>query len=484
MSRKSILPESVRPTGHQDHFLSRLDRLAVPEVELALGLYRDHELMRFLLGELTLPEGAARVALSLDDPKAGPFVIVTREGRFVTCLGRGMKPGQCAIVTRAQVDALSARHGRLAAAVEASKRHGGLAGMMKRLYHAGDAVSREEIAAACEVQPLYAGTALSLMLEIAKLVLELQKPMLTLLRRPGPLGRHERTVLRQVWEAHWMLGHLAVISAQNAKALVEAAEGDWLIQAGTGLSAGFTQWSLFGAARAIWFVARVGKPLLPAYKHAYANVSGMPAFWEAHTALALMGLRHAKLRAEVLKELKWLPGCLVGVPEDAKELVTMSTTAAAMAFTRPEELHERALKRGREEALRRMEERAAREAGMGAAGRLSRELSREEDVPEEVARAMAVSLEGDFMQYPAMLLHLYTLLPWLARAKAEDVYLPRVWVEATARPWTPERTRVMLGGLLAMERWQAHKEREGKGPARKGECPCGSGKRYKRCCGG
>lgn len=46
-----------------------------------------------------------------------------------------------------------------------------------------------------------------------------------------------------------------------------------------------------------------------------------------------------------------------------------------------------------------------------------------------------------------------------------------------------ERTRVMLGGLLAVERWRAQKEREGKGPARKGECPCGSGKRYKRCCG-
>ena len=146
MSRISTPPESARPTGHQDHFLSRLDRLAVPEVELALGLYRDHELMRFLLGELTLPEGAARVALSLDDPKAGPFVIVTREGRFVTCLGRGMKPGQCAIVTRAQLDALSARHERFAEALALEAKGGGMHGIVTRLIVAGDAICREEMA--------------------------------------------------------------------------------------------------------------------------------------------------------------------------------------------------------------------------------------------------------------------------------------------------------------------------------------------------
>ena len=40
------------------------------------------------------PHRAARqegVAISLDDPSEGPFVVVTREGRFVTCLGAGMR---------------------------------------------------------------------------------------------------------------------------------------------------------------------------------------------------------------------------------------------------------------------------------------------------------------------------------------------------------------------------------------------------------
>ena len=52
----------VPSTGHQHHFLSRL---ALPHVELALHLYRDHELVRFLLGRASLPDGAERLAISL-----------------------------------------------------------------------------------------------------------------------------------------------------------------------------------------------------------------------------------------------------------------------------------------------------------------------------------------------------------------------------------------------------------------------------------
>ena len=57
-----------------------------PETELALSLYQDPLLIRALLEQLRLPEGAARVALSLGDGERGPFVVVARDGHFVTCL--------------------------------------------------------------------------------------------------------------------------------------------------------------------------------------------------------------------------------------------------------------------------------------------------------------------------------------------------------------------------------------------------------------
>src|SRR5262249_34682684 len=139
---------------HQHHFLSRLDRVSTAHVELALTLYRDHELVRYLLGRLSLPEGAARVAISLQDPVRGPFIVVTREGRFVTCLGEGMKPGRLPIVTRERLDAIAAKHGDLRARLGAIGTLGGAQKIFERLYHAGDELSREEMIAAAGVAPL------------------------------------------------------------------------------------------------------------------------------------------------------------------------------------------------------------------------------------------------------------------------------------------------------------------------------------------
>jgi len=78
--------------GHDVHFLERLERLSTPQTELALSLYQDPLLIRALLEQLRLPDGATRVALSLADEERGPFVVVARDGHFVTCLGRGHVP--------------------------------------------------------------------------------------------------------------------------------------------------------------------------------------------------------------------------------------------------------------------------------------------------------------------------------------------------------------------------------------------------------
>ncbi len=60
-----------------------------------------------------LPEEAERVAISLGDPTNGPFLIVTRDGRFVTCLGEGMKVDDIPIITRGQLDTIAERHDEL-----------------------------------------------------------------------------------------------------------------------------------------------------------------------------------------------------------------------------------------------------------------------------------------------------------------------------------------------------------------------------------
>ena len=67
--------------GHDLHFLGRLERLRDDQVSQALSFYRDDELVKSVLKELKLPEAIDRVAISLDDPVEGPFIIVHRSGR-------------------------------------------------------------------------------------------------------------------------------------------------------------------------------------------------------------------------------------------------------------------------------------------------------------------------------------------------------------------------------------------------------------------
>src|SRR5262245_26790282 len=112
------LSSTIRPATHgrmqhAEHFLSRLDRLPRSEVDLALEVYRDPDLLRAVLNAAALPEQVERVAISIDHAVEGPFLVVTRGGHFVTCLGRGMRVGNLPVVTRGELDAISRKVTRL-----------------------------------------------------------------------------------------------------------------------------------------------------------------------------------------------------------------------------------------------------------------------------------------------------------------------------------------------------------------------------------
>ena len=95
--------------GHDIHFLERLKRVSLPHAELALALYRDDGLLRYILQNADIAESTPRVAISLDHPTRGPFIIVARSGHFVTCLGEGMSKGCWPVVTREKLDKLAGR---------------------------------------------------------------------------------------------------------------------------------------------------------------------------------------------------------------------------------------------------------------------------------------------------------------------------------------------------------------------------------------
>lgn len=171
---------------HAEHFLTRLDRLPGYEDDLALELYRDPDLLRAVLDAATLPERVERVAISIDDPILGPFLIVTRTGHFVTCLGRGMRTGDLPVVTRGELDAISRKITRLREKMALAEKLGGERGharLLRRLVVASDSVSREDFLVVAAWEPLLGSTFLELYLAMGR-ELALQGPLL--------LGRRSR----------------------------------------------------------------------------------------------------------------------------------------------------------------------------------------------------------------------------------------------------------------------------------------------------
>lgn len=106
--------------GHDHHFLERLTRVNPEHQSIAMSLYRDPELVRRVIAAVSHSAGLpkddlkGRVALALEDGGDGPHIIVSRTGRFITCLAEGMSVGAIPVLSRAMLDADVAwvRHAR------------------------------------------------------------------------------------------------------------------------------------------------------------------------------------------------------------------------------------------------------------------------------------------------------------------------------------------------------------------------------------
>jgi hypothetical protein len=109
-----------------------------------------------------------------------------------------------------------------------------------------------------------------------------------------------------------------------------------------------------------------------------------------------------------------------------------------------------------------------------------RHYARAEDVPADVAFSHPFQWIADFTRQPDLMIATLGLLATAARALPEELYLPRRCLEFLEPKWEPE------DALQLMEVWLAGAEGQAPrptGPTRNGPCPCGSGKKYKRCCG-
>ncbi len=295
---------------HADHFLSRLDRLNTSEVDIALQLYRDPDLLRAIMAAAKIPEALPRVAISLDDPSLGPFIIVTRDGYFVTCLGRGMQATNLTVVTRGQLDAFAEQIGTLRERIALAKSLAGsrdrpCAHLMSRLFTNSDSVSREEWLAVSAWEPMLSAQFLDIYLGLNREILE-TTPLLCNIRHPR--GKRIEAALHDYWNMVHAAGHFILLGTMGGdrEHFQSLTEGQPAARSALSWSLTLTSMTPF-ITRGAWAVGRLGKQLLPAYKKALGEDVAFFELLDTIFALIAMGRRSTGLRAEITKALRAAP---------------------------------------------------------------------------------------------------------------------------------------------------------------------------------
>lgn len=460
--------------GHDHHFLSRLDRVASAEVELALSLYRDHELIREVLSHAKLADRIGRVAISLDDPTAGPFIIVARDGGFVTCLGRDMSPGQLPIITRSQLDSIALRVQKLRERLQlaVTLTGGELGKLLTRIFTAGPRLTREEVMGITVMQPLLFRQFFALLAECAD---DIAQTRMTLRHVRKPKAR-EHELLRLTWDSLWAVGHLTVLvgidGREHFDSLGERASGmrDAL------LPVLFEQGVFSTSLRAAWAASKIGKPLVPGLKRRFAESNGFVNLVSSALGLAAIGHGHPRLRAETRKAL------------DVPKLEEVNKRAAGVNLIRQvmRDWTERSFDPEHDaEALALTLGRIIATTWLKpSASDSPYRFERPEDVPDEIARAFAAWHWGGSGDESRECQLLFLLLPWLVKQQPEDLFLPAELMEHVRFPPVPQMTLEILQRPFNASWIRAPMPiRVPPTPGRNEPCLCGSGKKHKRCCG-
>lgn len=477
--------DTMTHVEHSHHFLTRLDRLSIPHVELALSLYRDHELLKVIIDSSKVPEGVERVALSLADPQRGPFLVVTRGGKFVTCLGEGMSTGSLIVIPREKVDGTATKvevlRGRIDVARKVTGERGGVGKLFRRLYDAGPRLSREEFIAVSAWQPMLATDFLRWMLDTANDVAEAKIILTRQLRRTDKLNSKFTEWARSFYNSIWFIGHMATLAALDGRRPFEQLRPEvYEIWQELPYAWSAVRQGLIGPAlRGIWGSGRMGKMLMSTYKQIRREATTMYRVIETTYSLAAIGLRHSRFALEVEKELASPLPPTVGGELYQKILDVIAQDVNLIYKTtrmQRELLLPPYLKMGAEMAVR---------YSVNARPGSRFKFTRGEDVPDEIAYALPFNTPQEYAGEWKNFQFLSIALPWLATAEAEQFYLPGEYLAEVFGPYESAEVMPLLLALRDQERDAPGETRsKPKGSARNEPCPCGSGVKYKRCCVG
>lgn len=464
--------------GHDIHFLERLERYSPSHTELAMSLYRDPELIKAVLNDRRVPDGAERVAIAITNEPSGPHIVVQRNGRFVTALGEGMTTGELPIISRAALDSAGARMQRLRSLIDEARSVAGPTGVsssvLRRLLTAGPWLSREE-AASASVWVRLGGDFPSMVRHLAKACDDVRLAMVAS-KKSRQARRRIPEIYRPYWELTWAYAHLLGIVMDGCRSFFVDNQKTATIEyldlihidrfVGSGL-------------RAAWISARFGKLLLGGIKERWSlNHHATDDVRVNADALAIIAMKHGKLRAEAEKILRRPPGHWRNL--DARELQIWNAEAAGIlsysreAVDNPKAAHQKYEILARQHVIE-----LTRHLPVGAAEK----FENEETIPQSIALAAPLVLGSEpGALTPRGRTLMSTALPWLSRVSLEDTYLPGEYLRAWETPFQPEWIE-KLSERLYEDMKAETVVRDSPRIGRNDPCTCGSEKKFKKCCG-
>ena len=470
--------------GHADHFLRRLDRVADHHVELSLTLYRDEALLKEVLNRAELPPGIGRLAISLEDPIEGPFVIVTREGRFVTCLAKGMLIGSdVALLTRPRLDAAIAKVERMrermaeTEALRSSNGEGVAARIFRRMGEDGLRFCREDAETLLQVWPLVGSEGVGALIDQVRHLRQNRKQVSYF--RFDKLRPEERDFALQYGRAAWTASHLLVLSTHNASdatfdAISTEHDARWVM-----LQSLFELSAFAPSMRALWVLAQRPKQYIPLLK-ALRDDPRIEMRQLREMGLGVTALASPKVRAEGTKALLRMIEDEGTEPVDLShaEKLLMGALGGVVRATveQEDEIDKTFLDTGR--GLCAM---FARDVQSPSKDPTEEELAA---VPESHARAVLANLSLTWRGQAEHTMQLVFSTPWLARARAEELFLPREFAQRLPKTGIEDIGEVMSAYAKSRRLQRPDPVKSKVTAGRNDPCPCGSGKKFKRCCDG
>ena len=457
--------------GHAIHFLERLVRLNDQHTEQALALYNNSEMVRGILDEINPPQSYDRMAISLASGNNGPYIVVSRNGRFITCLGKGMSPGKCFVIRRSQFELYRKRLEMFA------DRSSYLSDVLNELSECdspelmitknGGRMSREAFLAMSAFHPTMKQRYIVCVTTITELLSDVQ----TRVRRAGTLW-DDNGLSAMYWNLFFALGHLSVLaSAFGPKGLEKMV--DWNESGEYPLYSAFHTGQMMNGARALFAAARMGRFALQVCESGVQRYHSQSLWRFSVWGAAVIGVRHRRLASRVKKALK--PS--TEIPENpagqARAIYLDSLNAARMTVENPDDAYAAGAIAARERYF--IDSRQNKFTAPYL-------FECADDVPNDLAFSYVVNTLGDYRFDLGTAALLSGCLVWLARAEAEDLYLPADLLDMIHCDWHPGMTEYLMACDKKWRRLQGGNRLIRRYPGRNSPCICGSDRKFKKCC--